>query len=81
MDIAWSTYLASSLIGSVLSVQFIPEYTVAASYVKTFWVLFFVQILGAQVYRMFIYPFFLSPIRHLPSPKVSRTWTIHRVEG
>lgn len=71
MDIPWSGFLASSLLGSALSVRFLPEYTVSASYAKTFWVLFFVQILCAQVYRMIIWPFFLTPLRHLPSPNVS----------
>jgi hypothetical protein len=31
-----------------------------------------IQYLLLKVYRIFIYPFYVSPLRHLPGPKVRR---------
>jgi hypothetical protein len=42
------------------------------SLLKTFLGLFVSQYLLLKCYRIFIYPFYVSPLRHLPGPKVGR---------
>lgn len=39
--------------------------------VAVFSVFFLVQYFCAKIYRIFIYPVHVSPLRHLPTPKVS----------
>lgn len=39
--------------------------------IQIFLELFLVQYLVVKLYRIFIYPFYVSPLRHLPTPKVS----------
>lgn len=36
---------------------------------------FLARIAGYRIYRLFIYPYFVSPLRHLPGPKVRNTPT------
>jgi hypothetical protein len=40
------------------------------TYVKTVLALFAIQYLAQAFYKVLIYPFFLSPLRHLPQPPV-----------
>ena len=50
------------------SVQAAPVLTLAL--VSRFLFYFVVQYSALQGYRLFIYPHFVSPLRHLPGPKV-----------
>jgi len=36
---------------------------------------FLARIVGYRIYRLFIYPYFVSPLRHLPGPKVRKNLT------
>ena|SRR2546423_9509792 len=63
-------WLGSSLIASVLLVNFAPHYSVHKSYPWTAAVLFLCQWIIYGVYTVVIYPRFISPLRHLPQPKV-----------
>ncbi|KAJ4336831.1 hypothetical protein N0V95_008497 [Ascochyta clinopodiicola] len=51
------------------SARFAPEFLLGnRSYVKTASALFALQYLAQAFYSVLIYPFFLSPLRHLPQP-------------
>lgn len=66
-DMPVSLFSGVSLAGAVLPTFLrLPEFTSYA--VQIFFSLFFVQALAWCVYSIGIYPFFLSPFRHLPRP-------------
>jgi hypothetical protein len=73
-------WLGSSLIASVLLVKYAPDYSINESYPWTAVVLFLSQWIVYGLYAVVIYPRFISPLRHLPQPKVcsasSRTVTV-----
>lgn len=58
----------TSLAGSVALVNLLPGLAIAKSYIGTAVVLFLLQVTSYAVYAVVIYPFFLSPLRHLPGP-------------
>ncbi len=43
------------------------------SSLKLFSAFFFVQYALVKFYRIFVYPFWFSPLRHLPGPKVQNS--------
>jgi hypothetical protein len=68
-----STYrfwAGTSIASSVLLVHLAPEYSVGGSYTWTAIPLFLLQWLVYGVYSVVLYPRFVSPLRHLPSPPV-----------
>ena len=62
----------SSVAGSLILVHKAPDYSISASYVKTFLVLETIHILLGLVWKVVLYPKLFSPLRHLPQPKVRR---------
>ena len=70
MDLPWLPIGLSSVVGSLLLVHKAPQYSVSASYVKTFLVLETIQILLGLLWQVILYPKLFDPFRHLPQPKV-----------
>lgn len=70
MDLPWVPIALSSVAASFVLVHNAPQYSISASYVKTFVVLEAVQILLGVLWQAILYPKLFSPIRHLPQPKV-----------
>lgn len=60
-----------SVAGAISLYQYAPEYLLFGSVIATFITLFVLQILVLLAYDIVIYPNFLSPLRHLPTPPVS----------
>ncbi|KAL9585650.1 MAG: hypothetical protein Q9212_001387 [Teloschistes hypoglaucus] len=73
MDIPWTAISLSSFLISTVSIRVVPQYVPTTSYLGTFLLLFSLQLAVAQAYRMILWPFFLTPLRHLPTPK-GATW-------
>jgi len=66
------TAAAAFSIAGVFSLhQYAPEYLLFGSVFATAITLFVLQVLALLAYKIVIYPNFLSPLRHLPSPPVS----------
>lgn len=71
MTIAKRALLLSSCALTFFSARYAPESPFTqGSYVKTVLVLFVIQYFAQAFYKVLIYPFFLSPLRHLPQPSV-----------
>ena len=70
MDLPWLPIALSSVAASFVLVHNVPQYSISASYVKTFVVLEAVQILLGVLWQVILYPKLFSPIRHFPQPKV-----------
>ncbi|CAD6441612.1 7d2618ea-c7bb-4b64-8afa-f24a2cca4826 [Sclerotinia trifoliorum] len=53
------------------------------SYLGTFVQLYLLQFIGFVIWRVILYPFYFSPLRHLPSPKGGSWWNGHwkRISG
>ena len=49
----------------------IQQKTGGSGFVKTFLGFFVAQYLAVKCYRIFLYPYYFSPLRHLPGPTVS----------
>ena len=58
-------------VATFLTVHHIPEYAPLDSVTLTFITSFTTLVALSLVYSIIIYPNFLSPIRHLPTPPVS----------
>lgn len=56
-----------SAVAVVLLREYVADYTLISVFVR----LLAANIALAAIYKVFIYPFFVSPLRHLPGPKVS----------
>ena len=52
--------------------SFAPQYVPFSSYFWNFAVLFVLQLFCFLLYDCVLYPYFLTPLRELPEPKVSR---------
>lgn len=50
------------------------------SFPKAAFGLLLVQYALVKYYRIFLYPFYFSPLRHLPGPKVCNTGVLSNVE-
>ena len=68
-----SKIFAASVLGSLVLTKRFPQYSPLASGLGTFFVLFLVQFALAAFWQVLIYPYYVSPLRHLPEPKVSIT--------
>ncbi|KAF5878704.1 putative cytochrome p450 97b3 protein [Botrytis fragariae] len=44
------------------------------SYLGTFVLLYLLQFIGFAIWRVILYPYYFSPLRHLPSPKGGSWW-------
>lgn len=76
-----STTFLASLLFSYLSVSYTPQYlfwSSSPSYTGTFFLTFFTQLLCKLFYKVVLYPHFLSPLRHLPSPSGASWWNGHQ---
>lgn len=62
---------AISIAGGLSLYQYAPEYLLFGSAIATAITLFVLQVLVLLTYKIVIYPNYLSPLRHLPSPPVS----------
>lgn len=70
MDLPWKQIGLSSVLASIPLVHYAPEYSISASYVKTFLVFEIIQILLGLLWQVILYPKLFSPLRHLPQPEV-----------
>jgi len=61
---------AISVAGVFSLYQYAPEYLLFGSVIATVITLFVLQVLVLLTYKIVIYPNYLSPLRHLPSPPV-----------
>lgn len=80
----FSTYrfwAGSSVVSSVLLVNFAPQYSICQSYYWTAITVFLSQCLVYVVYAVVIYPRYLSPLRDLPMPKVRNICALPIVFG
>ncbi len=59
----------TSVFGTILYAQRTPGLGITSRYVLPFVALFTIQKLLSLVYFVILYPFYFSPLRHLPSPK------------
>jgi hypothetical protein len=66
----YSFWLGASLTGSVVLVKLVPHYSINESYPWTAVILFLTQWIVYGFYAVVVYPRFISPLRHLPQPKV-----------
>ncbi|RMZ91535.1 hypothetical protein DV736_g1257, partial [Chaetothyriales sp. CBS 134916] len=60
----WAT---TSISAAILAVNYAPQLSLQHSYYYTAGTLFFAQWLIYSIYAWFIYPFYISPLRHLPT--------------
>jgi len=64
-----------SILGSVLSAQLtIKPSNATFRYLLTFGIFLVLQTIFSLVYNVVLYPIYLSPLRHLPSPKQAPFW-------
>lgn len=72
MAIPKRALLLSSFALSFFSKKYAPGSPLTqGSYVKTVLALFVIQYFAQAFYRILVYPFFLSPLRHIAQPSVS----------
>ncbi|KAI9818872.1 MAG: hypothetical protein M1827_007693 [Pycnora praestabilis] len=64
----WNRFAVVSIAGSILSVQFIPQYTLTPSFFWTALQLYAFQVFIWAAWIVVFYPRFFSPLRHLPQP-------------
>ena len=63
--------LAVASAGEMLAVHLVaPQYQLAGNFSRSILRLFLLNVSLYSVWKMFIYPFFFSPLRELPGPKV-----------
>ncbi|RMZ83220.1 hypothetical protein DV738_g1199, partial [Chaetothyriales sp. CBS 135597] len=62
-------WAATSVSAALLVVKYAPQFSLRHSFSYTAAALFFTQWLIYSVYEWFIYPFYVSPLRHLPTVK------------
>ncbi|RYP81783.1 hypothetical protein DL769_001823 [Monosporascus sp. CRB-8-3] len=55
----------AAILGALLARQLLG----VSDFMKAFFILFVIQYLGLKCYRIFLYPKYFSPIRHLPGPQ------------
>lgn len=55
----------------MLEALVVQQRTGGSGFVKTFLGFFTIQFLAVKCYRIFLYPYYFSPLRHLPGPTVS----------
>ena len=68
---SWTSLALAATTASVLTVLYVPQYSISASYVQTLLVYFSILFFGRGVWKLIVYPKFFDPLRHLPSPPVS----------
>jgi hypothetical protein len=71
MNVPIKQLILSSVCGSFL-MHYLPVAQENPRYKSVTVALFCLQFLIWAVWRIFIYPKYMSPLRHLPGPKVSR---------
>ena len=64
---SYSFLLTTSLATSIVLVRLAPQYSIWHSYSWTASALFILQWSISAIYCIFIYPFYVSPLRHLPT--------------
>ena len=63
-------------LGIPASIYFRPEFAIYGSRIVTIAVLVTAITIAKLLYQLFIYPEFLTPLKHFPTPSVS-----HRIHG
>ena len=71
MGTPYAQWVAVSILLSVPLVLFAPKYSIAGSYAYTVAAFYLFQWFAYGLYWVILYPNFVSPLRHLPQPKVS----------
>ena len=71
MGLPWKYFALFSVTASFLTVQYLPRYSLSASYVLNFLALFVILAIGGGTWTIILYPKLFDPLRHLPSPSVS----------
>lgn len=64
---AYSFWAATSIVTSALVLRFAPDYSVLHSFTLTFWAYFALQWMISTFYGVFIYPWYTSPLRNVPT--------------
>ncbi|KAL9098999.1 MAG: hypothetical protein Q9163_005435 [Psora crenata] len=77
MDFPWTPMALASAGGSIVLVQFTPTYSKHESHIQTFSLLFVFCVICIALYRVILYPYLFSPLRHLPSPPGGSFWNGH----
>jgi hypothetical protein len=75
-EILWKAITAISAGASYILVQHQPHLLPFSrpSYLGTFSQLWVLQLLVFGIWRVFIWPYFVSPLRHIPGPKGGSWW-------
>ena len=73
----YSFWAVTSLASSVLLVRYAPQVSILQSYSWTASAVFALQCTVWAIYSIFIYPFYTSPLRHLPTVKGGSRWAGH----
>ena len=71
MDMPWGTITLLSASGALALSRFAPQFSLGGSLVYTFLFLEISLVLVGIVWSAGLYPWFFSPLRHLPTPEVS----------
>lgn len=70
MAITYNLIVGLAVAYTVLTVQFVPQFSVNRSYLWTATVVYAAEFFLWTVWKSIIYIHFFSPLRHLPGPKV-----------
>ena len=71
MGLPWKYPALLSVTASFLTVQYLPNYSLSASYVLNSLAFFVILVVGGGIWTVILYPKLFHPLRHLPSPSVS----------
>ena len=71
MGLPWKLFALLATAASVLIVQYVPQYSMSASYIRTVLVYLSALTVVGGLWELLIHPNFFDPLRHLPSPPVS----------
>jgi hypothetical protein len=70
MRVTYTQAILASLAVTAVAVRLPPQYVYFSGFTSTFLSVSFVLISALSVWRVFLWPFYFSPLRHLPEPKV-----------
>jgi hypothetical protein len=71
MGVTYPQAILASFVVSAAAVRLPAQYALFSSFTTTFLSVAFVLLSALSAWRVFLWPFFFSPLRHLPEPKVS----------
>jgi hypothetical protein len=70
MGVSYTQTILASFALSAVAVRLPAQYVAFSSFTTAFLAVSFVLLSALTVWRVFLWPFFFSPLRHLPEPKV-----------